>query len=70
MFAGRKEGERVERMTVEAARVKVKPKYQAAAREILEECRAFYREPENERAFLEWKAGRGGQDGRGAVSAG
>lgn len=49
---------RVERMTIEAARVKKKPDFRKTAAELLERCREFYRDEENEKAFLEWKAGR------------
>ena len=44
--------------TISAARVKTKPKYGATAAALLERCREFYQDPENEKAFLEWKAGR------------
>lgn len=40
---------------ISAERVKEKPKYTAAARELLDRCRGFYEDPENERAFREWK---------------
>ena len=45
-------------MTISAVRVKKKPKYDAAAAELLERCRAFFEDPENEEAFREWKAGK------------
>ena len=45
-------------MTISAVRVKKKPKYDAAAAELLEKCRAFYEDPENEEAFRAWKAGK------------
>ena len=35
-----------------------KPDYKKTAAALLERCRAFYQDPENERAFQEWKAGR------------
>ena len=35
-----------------------KPKYTKTAAALLERCRQFYQDPENERAFLEWKAGK------------
>ena len=40
-------------------RVKEKPKVDALAAELLARCRQFYEDPENERAFEEWKAGKG-----------
>lgn len=47
----------MERMTVSAVtRARTKPKYDVMAAELLERCRAFYQDPENEKAFLEWKA--------------
>ena len=42
-------------MTVTAVRVKEKPKYGIHAAELLERCRAFYQDPENEKAYQEWK---------------
>ena len=36
-----------------------KPKYKKTAAELLERCRAFYKDPENERAFQEWKREQG-----------
>ncbi|MBO7663442.1 MAG: hypothetical protein J6U01_08720 [Clostridia bacterium] len=44
------------RITVSQA--KDKPNYQKTAAELLKRCREFYQNPENERAFLEWKAGK------------
>ena len=35
------------------------PKYDILAEIILKECREFYEDPENVRAFEAWKAGRG-----------
>ena len=34
------------------------PNYKKTAAELLQRCREFYQDPENERAFLEWKANR------------
>ena len=34
------------------------PDYSKTAAELLARCREFYQDPENERAFQEWKAGR------------
>jgi len=41
-------------MTITAVRVKEKPKYGLYAAELLERCRKFYEDPENEKAFQEW----------------
>ena len=54
-------------MTITAVRVKEKPKYGLYAAELLERCRAFYQDPENERAFQEWKAGKEGRREKEAV---
>ena len=40
---------------ISAERAVTKPKHAATARELLERCRQFYGDPENEKAFLEWK---------------
>ena len=37
------------------------PEYQKTAAALLERCRAFYQDPENERAYQEWKAGKDGE---------
>ena len=47
------------RITVTA--VKDKPKYKKTAAALLERCREFYQDPENERAYQEWKARKEGQ---------
>jgi len=39
-----------------------RPKYDRAAAGLLELCREFYQDPENERAYQEWKAGKDGKD--------
>ena len=41
-----------------AARAEKKPEYKKTAAELLERCRAFYQDEENEKAFQEWKAKR------------
>ena len=38
-----------------------KPDYKKTAAALLERCRAFYQDPENERAYQEWKARKDGQ---------
>lgn len=35
-----------------------KPDNRKTAKKLLAECRMFFSEPENERMYLEWKAGR------------
>lgn len=37
------------------------PKYDKAASALLELCREFYQDPENERAYQEWKEKRSGE---------
>ena len=38
-----------------------KPDYKKTAAALLERCRAFYQDPENEKAYQEWKARRSGE---------
>ena len=45
-----------------------KPNYRRTAAALLERCREFYQDPENEKAFLEWKAQKDAK-AAGAVSA-
>jgi len=40
-----------------------KPDFKKTAAELLERCRAFYQDPENEQAFQKWKAGKGEKSG-------
>ena len=56
MSVNGKEGARVKETRISATRAKTKPKYRAGAAALLERCRAFYEDPENEKAFREWKA--------------
>ena len=35
-----------------------RPNYRKTAAELLKACREFYQNPENEKAFQEWKKGR------------
>lgn len=37
------------------------PNYKKTAAELLQRCREFYQDPENERAYQEWKARRSGE---------
>lgn len=43
------------------------PKYDKAASALLELCREFYQDPENVKAFEEWKAERSGKNEKAAV---
>ena len=49
------------RITVRAA--KEEPKYKKTAAALLKMCREFYQDPENEKAFQEWKARKDGKAG-------
>jgi len=48
----------VSEMQITVKTAEEKPNYQKTAAELLKRCRAFYEDPENEKAFLEWKAGK------------
>ena len=37
------------------------PNFKKTAAELLQRCREFYQNPENERAYQEWKANRSGR---------
>lgn len=41
--------------TITATRVMKDPPYEKTAATLLEACRTFYRNPENEKAYREWK---------------
>lgn len=43
---------------IEATKAAEKPNYTKHAAELLERCREFYQNPENERAFQEWMKSR------------
>ena len=45
-------------MAITARKARTEPKYKATAAALLERCRAFYQDPENELAYQEWKAGK------------
>lgn len=47
-----------EQLKITARTAKEPPKYKKTAAALLERCREFYQDPENERAFQEWKAAR------------
>ena len=42
-------------LQITARAVKDKPKYKKTAAALLARCREFYQDPENERAYQEWK---------------
>lgn len=58
MNAHGKEDGGVSETRITVSQAKDKPKYQKTAAELLERCREFYQNPENEKAFQEWKAGK------------
>ena len=55
-------------LMITARNVKDKPKYKKTAAALLARCREFYQDPENERAYQEWKAERNAKTVK-AVSA-
>jgi len=57
-----------EEMRILATEAKTKPDYTKTAPALLERCREFYRDPENEREYQEWKAKRDAKTAK-AVSA-
>ena len=48
----------MDEMRITAREAAAKPNYRKTAAELLARCREFYRDPENEREFREWKAGK------------
>ena len=48
----------MEQMRITVRTAEEKPNYKKTAAELLKRCREFYTDQENERAFLEWKAGK------------
>ena len=48
-------------MAITAETAKTKPNYRKTAAALLERCRLFYEDPENERAYQEWKEKRSGE---------
>ena len=55
-------------LTITARASGKKPNYKKTAAALLERCRMFYQDPENERAYQEWKANRDAKTAK-AVSA-
>ena len=43
-------------MAITARTAKTEPNYRKTAAALLQRCRDFYADPENERAYQEWKA--------------
>ena len=43
------------KMTISTERATTRPKYDILASAVLERCRMFFEDPENEKAFREWK---------------
>ena len=58
MNAHGKEDGSVNEIRITVSQAKDKPNYQKTAAALLERCREFYQDPENEKAFQEWKAGK------------
>ena len=58
MNAREKGGKTLNRLTISTERAETKPDHTKTAAELLERCRAFYEDPENEEAFRKWKAGK------------
>ena len=58
MNAHGKEDGSVSEMRITVRQAEEKPNYQKTAAELLKRCREFYQDPENEKAFQEWKAGK------------
>ena len=54
-------------LQITARAVKDKPNYKKTAAALLARCREFYQDPENERAYQEWKARKEGQHEQKAV---
>ena len=46
--------------TISATKAMTAPQYEKTAAGLLEAARAFYRNPENEKAYQEWKKSRKG----------
>ena len=52
----------MEELRVIAREAATKPNYRKTAAELLARCREFYQDPENERAYQEWKRQRSGRN--------
>lgn len=42
-------------MTISTERAAARPKYDLLARALIQKCREFFNDPENEKAYQEWK---------------
>ena len=49
-------------LAITAMMIAEKPKYNRTAPELLDACRLFYQDPENEREYQEWKKQRSGRN--------
>ena len=49
---------------ITASKATTAPKFNITAAGLLEAARQFYQDPENEKAFMEWKAGKEKKDER------
>jgi hypothetical protein len=58
MNAHGKEDGSVNEIRITVSQAEEKPNYQKTAAALLERCQEFYQDPENEKAFQEWKAGK------------
>ena len=45
----------MDQLRISAREAKTKPNYRTHAAELLNWCREFYQDPENEKAYQEWK---------------
>ena len=55
MSAAWKEGNGMKELTISVRTAEEKPKYTKTAAALLERCRAWYLDPENEKEYEEWK---------------
>ena len=67
MIAHWKGGNGMTELAITARAAKEPPQYKKTAAALLSRCREFYQNPENERAFQEWKAGKEGKNEQKAV---
>ena len=58
MNAAGKDGGNMSEMRISAERAATRAKRDLLSSAVLERCRAWYEEPENEKAFQEWKSGK------------
>ena len=53
-----KDGGNMREMRISSERAATRAKRDLLSSAVLERCRAFYEDPENEKAFQEWKSGK------------